>query len=124
MPTPARRSILFVLAAPLLWACAATPAEPASHLTDVTAAGWEPTTLEEAMDLLERRDEQRALDLAGSLLSRGGEGDFEVHYTLGLASSRLGYEAQARLHLRAALDVEPTNPFALAAFAELEGLDG
>ena len=73
---------------------------------------------------LERRDEQRALDLAGSLLSRGGEGDFEVHYTLGLASSRLGYEAQARLHLRAALDVEPTNPFALAAFAELEGMDG
>lgn len=58
MPTPARRSILSVLAAPLLWACAATPAEPASHLADVTAAGWEPTSLEEAMALLERRDDQ------------------------------------------------------------------
>ena len=69
---------------------------------------------------LERRDEQRALDLAGSLLERGGKGDFEVHYTIGLAALRLGHQGPADRHLRAALDVEPTNPFALEALAELE----
>ncbi|MEM6674837.1 MAG: N-acetylmuramoyl-L-alanine amidase [Planctomycetota bacterium] len=44
----------------LLCACASPPQpvpEPASHLGDVTAEGWEPASLEEAMALLDARDE-------------------------------------------------------------------
>lgn len=69
---------------------------------------------------LELRDPERAMNLAGSLLTRGGSGDFEVLFTLGMAEAALGYELQAKRHLRAALEVEPTNPFALEALASLE----
>ena len=67
----------------------------------------------------DRRDEERALALAGGLLTQGGGEDFEVLFTVGLAELRLGYLTQADLHLRAALAIEPTNPFALEAMDEL-----
>ena len=68
----------------------------------------------------ERRDYPRALELASGLLGRGGDGDFEVLFTLGVAEAKLGYEIQARRHLKAALRVEPTNPFALDALSSLD----
>jgi len=65
------------------------------------------------------RDPERAIQLAGSLLARGGAGDFEVLFTLGVSEAELGYDLAARRDLKAALEIEPTNPFALAALAEL-----
>ena len=41
-------------------------------------------------------------------------------YTLGVAEAALGYSFQARQHLRAALKLEPGNPMAAAALAELD----
>ena len=58
-PHRLRTSITLLLAA-LSWACAspATPApDPASHLADVTGDEWEPADLEQAMALLDARDE-------------------------------------------------------------------
>ncbi len=66
------------------------------------------------------RDEQRALELARPLLSKGGDRDYEVLFTLGLAEARLGQTILAKRHLRDALAIEPTNPFALEALAELD----
>jgi len=55
-------SFCAALLAALLAACAAphaaAPAEPASHLSDVTAEGWEPADLDEAFALLDSRDAQ------------------------------------------------------------------
>ncbi|MEM6570782.1 MAG: N-acetylmuramoyl-L-alanine amidase [Planctomycetota bacterium] len=53
-------TFLATLLAPVFWACASAPRaapEPASHLGDVTAEGWEPADLDEAMALLESRDD-------------------------------------------------------------------
>ena len=66
------------------------------------------------------RDYDRAATLASGLLPRGGSKDFEVMYTLGVAEAALGYSFQARQHLRAALKLEPGNPMAAAALAELD----
>ena len=60
------------------------------------------------------------MGMAGSLLTRGGGSDFEVLFTLGVAEAALGHELGAKRHLRAALAIESTNPFVLAALAELE----
>lgn len=54
------RTVLTLLLVALSSACVspATPApDPASHLADVTADGWEPAPLEQAMALLDARDE-------------------------------------------------------------------
>jgi len=67
------------------------------------------------------RDYERAMNMAGSLLGRGGANDFEINYTLGVAEAALGFDMAAKRHLKAALLVETTNPFALEALAALEG---
>lgn len=66
------------------------------------------------------RDHERAMELASGLLGRGGSKDFEVLYTLGVSAAALGYESQARTHLRAALKIEAGNPNAEAALAALD----
>jgi tetratricopeptide (TPR) repeat protein len=66
------------------------------------------------------RDYERAMNMAGGLLGRGGANDFEINYTLGLAEAALGYERAARRHLKVALSIETTNHFVLEALAALE----
>lgn len=63
----------------------------------------------------ELRDAERAAQLAGGLLGRGGAGDFEVLYTLGLAEAELGLDVMARMHLRQALEIDATNKDVRAA---------
>jgi tetratricopeptide (TPR) repeat protein len=96
-------------------ALAASPNEP-------FAAGALGKLLVTATDA-SRRDYPRALQLAASRLGRGGEQDFEVLFTLGVAEAELGYELQARRHLEAALELQPADPLALAALDKLLGSD-
>lgn len=70
------------------------------------------------------RDYERAMNMAGSLLGQGGENDFEINYTLGVAEAALGHDLAARRHLKAALRVESTNPFALGALRALDEAQG
>jgi len=67
----------------------------------------------------ELRDAERAAQLAGNLLGRGGSGDFEVLYTLGLAEAELGMDVMARMHLRQALLLDSTNADVRAALDAL-----
>lgn len=66
------------------------------------------------------RDPERAVKLATGLLDKGGAADFEVRYSLGVALAALGNEVAARMHLRAALEIEAGNLAAEAALAALE----
>lgn len=67
------------------------------------------------------RDARAAIEMGTLLLGNGGERDFDVLFSLGLAEASLGLNLAAKRHFVSALGIEPTNS---RAKAELEKLSG
>lgn len=67
-----------------------------------------------------KRDYKRAHPMALGLMDRGGSKDFDVLYTLGVSEAHLGLEREARIHLKAAMALEPTNENVINVLAQLD----